>query len=188
MFRNLAQTEDAAVLVSVGTFVERWEKLARSKEKGGPDAQGDEARKMLTKRGLTKTVVDEAKELLARAGRLEPTAEDPPATATDEDFDTAEQELWDWYLEWSTIVQTAIKDRRLLRELGFRRASASRAAPASEDANEESNDDSDTDADTTQAEPGAFLTGAPVPKAKTGAPTANAKTGAPTAKAKRKER
>ncbi|CAN90431.1 hypothetical protein predicted by Glimmer/Critica [Sorangium cellulosum So ce56] len=175
VFRNLAQTEGAAVLVSVGTFVERWEKLARSKEKGGPDAQGDEARKILTKRGLTKAVVDEAKELLARAGKLESTAEVPPAAATDEDFDTAEQELWDWYLEWSTIVQTAIKDRRLLRELGFRRASTSRAAPASEDADEESDDDSDTDADTTQAEPGAFLTGAPVAKAKTGAPAANAK-------------
>ncbi|WP_441289252.1 hypothetical protein ACSRUE_00180 [Sorangium sp. KYC3313] len=58
------------------------------------------------------------------------------------------------------------EDRRLLRELGFRRASSSKAAPASEDADEETDDDSDSDVPEPQAETGAFLTGAPVAKAK----------------------
>ncbi|WP_437938412.1 hypothetical protein [Sorangium sp. So ce341] len=170
LFRNLTQTEGAAVLVSVSTFVERWENLAKSKEKGGPDAEGDEGRKILAKRGLTKAVVDEAKQLLARAGKLESIAELPPAAATDEDFEKAEQQLWDWYLEWSTIVQTAIKDRRILRELGFRRSSSRAAAEdvTSEEVEDEADDDSDSDAAAPQAEPGAFLTGAPAAAAAAG--------------------
>jgi hypothetical protein len=167
MFRNLGQTEGAAVLVSVSTFVERWENLGKSKEKGGPDAEGDDARKILAKRGLTKTVIDEAKQLLARAGKLESVAELPPAAAGDHDFEEAERQLWDWYLEWSTIVQTAIKDRRLLRELGFRRASSSRSS-----ADAEAADDEEAEEDTEgashddgagaepAADPGAFLAGA----------------------------
>ncbi|AUX19889.1 uncharacterized protein SOCEGT47_003420 [Sorangium cellulosum] len=172
MFRNLGQTEGAAVLVSVSTFVERWEHLGKSKEKGGPDAEGDDARKILAKRGLTKAVIDEARELLARAGKLESVAELPPAAAGDHDFEEAEQQLWDWYLEWSTIVQTAIKDRRTLHELGFRRASSSKATAAAEEtdggeepeaeAEDEDENEGDAEAAAPQAEPGAFLTGAPV--------------------------
>ncbi|WP_437677264.1 hypothetical protein [Sorangium sp. So ce131] len=170
MFRNLSQTEGAAVLVSVSTFVERWESLAKSKEKGGPEAEGDEARKILAKRGLTKAVIEEAKQLLARAGKLETVAEVAPAAAGDEDFDRAEQQLWDWYLEWSTIVQSAIKDRRILRELGFRRTSSSRTATAEEAQGEEAEveeaeDDSDAVDAEPQVEPGAFLTGSPAPVA-----------------------
>ncbi|WP_437508280.1 hypothetical protein [Sorangium sp. So ce1099] len=167
LFRNLTQTEGAAVLVSVSTFVERWESLGKSKEKGGPDAEGDEARKILAKRGLTKAVIDEAKQLLARAGKLESIADVPPAAASDEDFDRAEQQLWDWYLEWSTIVQTAIKDRRILRELGFRRTGSAKAAAAEEpdggeEADEAEEEESDSEVAEPAAEPGAFLTGAPV--------------------------
>ncbi|WP_437635852.1 hypothetical protein [Sorangium sp. So ce854] len=167
LFRNLAQTEGAAVLVSVSTFVERWDSLGKSKEKGGPDAEGDDARKILAKRGLTKAVIDEAKQLLARAGKLESVAELPRAAAGDHDFDKAEQQLWDWYLEWSIIVQTAIKDRRTLRELGFRRASSSKAAVADqadggEEPEEEAEDEDDAEAAAPLTEPGTFLTGAPV--------------------------
>ncbi|AUX19872.1 hypothetical protein SOCEGT47_003250 [Sorangium cellulosum] len=167
MFRNLGQTEGAAVLVSVSTFVERWENLARSKDKGGPDAGGEEGRKILARRGLTKAVIDEARELLARAGKLESVAEVAPAAAGDHDFEEAERQLWDWYLEWSTIVQTAIKDRRLLRELGFRRASSSRssadaAAAEDEEAEEDTGGASHDDGADAEpaADPGAFLTGA----------------------------
>ncbi|WP_437774923.1 hypothetical protein [Sorangium sp. So ce1097] len=173
LFRNLAQTEGAAVLVSVSTFVERWDNLGKSKDKGGPDAEGDEARKILAKRGLTKAVIDEAKQLLARAGKLESVAELPPAAAGDHDFDKAERQLWDWYLEWSTIVQTAIKDRRTLRELGFRRGSSSKAPAATDEADggeeaEEEDDEGDAATAATQAKSGAFLTGAPAPVAAAG--------------------
>ena len=122
LFRNLAQTQGPAVLVSVGTFVERWESLAKTKDKGGPDEGGDEAKKLLVKRGLTKAVIDDAKGLLTRAGKVESAAEAEAKPLDDEDFAKAEADLWAWYLEWSTIAQIAIKDRRLLRELGFLRS------------------------------------------------------------------
>jgi hypothetical protein len=41
--------------------------------------------------------------------------------------------LWSWYLEWSGIARVAIKDRRVLRMLGFLRT---RAAASEEDADE----------------------------------------------------
>lgn len=132
---------------------------------------GDVIRKILAKRGLTKAVIDEAKQLLARAGRLESVAEVKPAAGDDEDFDKAEQALWSWYLEWITIVQTAIKDRRPLRELGFRRNSSSKAAAASEDADDDEEaeddeaDDEEAENDEAEPEPGAFLTGAAPPTA-----------------------
>jgi hypothetical protein len=128
MFRNLSQTEGAAVIVSVSTFVERWESLTKSKDKGGPGAGGDGAKKILAKRGLDKAVIDQAKQLLARAGKLESVKEAPPAD--NEVFEQAETDLWAWYLEWSTIIQSAIKDRRILRELGFRRGASGKAASA----------------------------------------------------------
>lgn len=39
----------------------------------------------------------------------------------------AEEKLWAWYLEWSTIARTAITDRRLLKMLGFLRSSGAKA-------------------------------------------------------------
>ncbi|KYF86688.1 hypothetical protein BE20_21410 [Sorangium cellulosum] len=122
MFRNLGQTEGAAVVVSVGTFVERWDQLARCKDKGGLDGDGREARKLLARRGITREVVDEARELLARAEKVEPAAGRSPADP-ENDGEQAEADLWGWYLEWSAVVRSAIKDRRLLRELGYRRPS-----------------------------------------------------------------
>ncbi|WP_437730907.1 hypothetical protein [Sorangium sp. So ce1335] len=47
---NLTQTEGAPPSSPSAPF-ERWESLGKSKEKGGPDAEGDEARKILAKRG-----------------------------------------------------------------------------------------------------------------------------------------
>ena len=42
--------------------------------------------------------------------------EEPAETVED-----AEKRLWSWYLEWSVIARAAIRDRRLLRSLGFLR-------------------------------------------------------------------
>jgi hypothetical protein len=36
-----------------------------------------------------------------------------------EDLERAENDLWDWYLEWSQIARTTITGRQLLRTLGF---------------------------------------------------------------------
>ncbi|XXX72980.1 hypothetical protein WMF30_35560 [Sorangium sp. So ce134] len=127
MFRNLGQTKGAAVAVSVGTFVERWDQLARRKDKGGPEGDGREARKLLARRGITREVVDEARDLLARAAKVEPAAARTPAMSPadsgEQDDEQAETDLWAWYLEWSAVLRSAIKDRKILRELGFRRPS-----------------------------------------------------------------
>ncbi|MGK3992323.1 hypothetical protein [Sorangium sp. So ce1024] len=144
MFRNLTQTDGPAVVVSVGTFVERWDQLAKPADKGGPEGNGGEAKKLLAKRGLTKDVIDEARQLLERAGKVESTADRPAAPADDEDFEQAEADLWAWYLEWSVIVQTAIKDRKILRELGFRRSTTTKTSapePEEEDAGDGDGED-----------------------------------------------
>lgn len=143
MFRNLSQTEGPGVLVSVGTFVERWESLARSKDKGGPDEGGAEAKKLLDRRGLTKAVIDEAKDLLTRAGKVEPAAEAEASPLDDEDFAKAEADLWAWYLEWSAIAQIAIKNRRLLREMGFLRSKSKAKGKAGDDGEGEADDGED---------------------------------------------
>jgi hypothetical protein len=131
MFRNLSQTEGAAVIVSVGTLVERWESLSKSKDKGGPDEGGADAKKLLEKRGLTKEVIVEAKQLLERAGKVESASENAEGGVDEEDFAQAETDLWAWYREWSTIAQIAIKSPRLLKDLGFRRTSTTKGGTGS---------------------------------------------------------
>jgi len=141
MFRNLAQTEGPAVIVSVSTFVDRWDSLSEPKDQGGPDEGGEDAKTLLATRGLTEAVIDEARQLLTRAGQVEPAIEDNGAPAGDDDFAKAEADLWAWYLEWSTIAQTKIKSRRLLRELGFRRTTSSKGGAEEEEEEEEKKED-----------------------------------------------
>jgi hypothetical protein len=118
MFLNLVQTEGAAVIVSVGTFVERYDLLSAPADKGGMGTAGKEAKKLLEKRGMKAEVIGEARDLLKRLGAVE-TAKPAKDAPPEEDYSKAETELWAWYLEWSDIARTAIKDRRQLRQLGF---------------------------------------------------------------------
>lgn len=118
VFLNLSQTEGAGVIISVGTFIERIEAL--TKAEGGHGQAGKDARKLLARRGLDKTVVDEAKALLAKVESIE----DQPAALVDLEEEKArlakaEQAMWAWYLEWGAIARASIKDRSLLRQLGF---------------------------------------------------------------------
>jgi hypothetical protein len=126
VFRNLAQTEGLAVIVSVGTFVERWEQLDKAEKDGGLGAEGKEAKKLLDTRGLTKEMIGEAKALLKKLGQVDGPLPDLEKTAADDEaFEEAEKALWAWYLEWSKIARTTIKQRALLRQLGFLRVTAS---------------------------------------------------------------
>ena len=121
VFRNLRQTEGLEVVVSVGTLLDRLDSLGLPADEGGL-ADGPDALALLDKRGVKAEVLGEARGLLEQIGSLE---EDDPQ-ARDEAFDeeaqaAAEAHMWAWYLEWSAIARSAIRDRRLLRSLGFLR-------------------------------------------------------------------
>ena len=105
VLHKLGRTEGPDVVASITVLLDRLEAIARPEEEGG---LGDEGRR--------------ARALLARIGRA-------PDAPTEEELDEldrearalAEQRLWSWYLEWSTLARLAIRDRGLLRSLGFRR-------------------------------------------------------------------
>jgi hypothetical protein len=129
LFANLTQTSGPAVVVSVGTFIERIEKLDSAVSDGGLGRVGRAARQLLEKRGLTDEQIGAAKALLETATTMEP-AREPVLPSAAIDDQEAERALWAWYLEWSSIARVAIKDRRLLRQCGFLRSGKS---PTSEE-------------------------------------------------------
>ncbi|MDI1428077.1 hypothetical protein [Polyangium sorediatum] len=126
VFRNLSQTDGMAVIVSVGTFVERLDIIDRPEWDGGFGQAGKDARSLLAQRGLTEQVIDEAKALLEKFRNVDgPIPDLAKIAAEDESFEKAEAALWAWYLEWSAIARRAITQRSLLRQLGFLRTTPS---------------------------------------------------------------
>jgi hypothetical protein len=123
VFRNLAQTSGSEVVITVSTFLERIEGLAKPKEEGGLGREGRAARELLVKRGLTAAVIAEARDIIEKIGTIEPEEEAARFVPSEED-EAAERKLWAWYLEWSRIARVAITDRRLLRQLGFLQSAA----------------------------------------------------------------
>jgi hypothetical protein len=120
LFRNLSQTEGPSVVVSVSTFLERLAEL-KSKKGAGLPADAALAVKLLAERGLTDDVVNAAENMVAELRTVE-IAPDLPPQPTEEELAKSEQMLWSWYLEWSQIARIAIKQRALLRLLGFLQA------------------------------------------------------------------
>lgn len=119
-FKNLSQTEGPAVILSVGTFLERFGKLDKPESKGGPKAGGKAAKEKLLERGLTADVLQEAQALLDKLGGFSGPIPDLPDLEEEEaQLTGAEDAMWAWYLEWSQIARTSIKQRGLLRRLGF---------------------------------------------------------------------
>ena len=120
VFRNLSQTEGAEVIISVSTLLDRLDAIVKPRDEGGLGDEGRAARARLERRGVTTDVVGVARDILAQIGSFEPMpegeGEEPVETVED-----AEKRLWSWYLEWSVIARAAIRDRRLLRSLGFLR-------------------------------------------------------------------
>lgn len=107
-------------MVSVGTFIERWEKLEKSVGQGGPKDGGKAAKKKLAERGLKEAVIKEARELITKLGGVAgPLPSLPDIEQEENDLAKAEAALWAWYLEWSKIARTTITQRALLRQLGF---------------------------------------------------------------------
>jgi len=116
-FLNLTQTEGPGVAISVRTFVDRFDELGAGVDKFG--AEAPKALELLIQRGVTAAVVQEAKTLLASLTQLAAPAELPSIEEQEESLAEAELAMWSWYLEWSQIARVAIKQRALLRELGF---------------------------------------------------------------------
>jgi hypothetical protein len=178
VFLNVAQTKGAAVIISVQLFVERVAALREG------DAQSRTAAKLLSVRGITDPVLDEARSLLAQLRR-------PAEEGRGVDFDArrketlaAEAELWAWYLEWSQIARGVIPDRRLLRELGLLRS----ARDGESDDTIDGDDRQDQD-ETKMSSPGAGLPEVSAPTLdplRTNVPAARAKKGRRTAKRNRR--
>jgi len=111
IFNNLTQTEGIEVIVSMSTMLSRLDAASK-------DQKNKAAFALLSQRGLTDTIIADAKRLLKAVATVETTIEEKPSITPEQDA-RLETELWDWYLEWSGIARAAISDRRALRALGF---------------------------------------------------------------------
>ncbi len=113
IFLNLSQTEGPGVVLTVGTLLERVDALSKATDEDSVGAMA-----LLVRRGLTQQALDQARALLQSVGQTQPSAPVDLDTQR-EDLERAENDLWDWYLEWSQIARTSITERQLLRTLGF---------------------------------------------------------------------
>jgi hypothetical protein len=113
VFRNLRQTRRNQVVLSVATFLDRVDGLAR----GG----GNAVLATLARHGLTGAVLDEARSLLGHV--MQPSFQEPPDASAEGEPVAASAcgAMWSYYRLWSAIARSAISDRRLLRQLGFLR-------------------------------------------------------------------
>jgi hypothetical protein len=116
-FLNLVQTEGPEVAISVRTFVDRYDELVAGNEKFGAEAK--KAQELLATRGVTPAVVEEAKALLTKLTQVAEPAEPVSVEEQEAELEAAEAAMWAWYLEWSKIARIAVKQRVLLRQLGF---------------------------------------------------------------------
>jgi hypothetical protein len=118
VFQNLSQTEGNEVMVSVPTLLDRLATIEKPEAEGGFGTLGTEARTLLEERGVGERTITEARDIIAQIGTI---TAPPPGSTDPEAAALAEERLWNWYLEWSAIARVAIRDRRLLRSLGFLR-------------------------------------------------------------------
>lgn len=114
VFLNLSQESGPPVLVSVRILLDRLTELDKATDK-----QSKDARAVLKDRGLTKAVLDEVKGLLDEAATAGDSTEVPVADEAAAEQERAETAMWDWYREWSQIARAAVKDGRLLVQLGL---------------------------------------------------------------------
>lgn len=117
LFKNLSQTQGPAVAISVRTFLERYDQMVAGA--GAYGAEGKAAKAVLEARGLTDAVVNDARALLESVGKVAPAPSATTVEAEQKQLEKAEADLWAWYLEWSAIARVAVKQRVLLKQMGF---------------------------------------------------------------------
>lgn len=103
--------------VTVREFLDRIAALEQSKRK-----EQLAARELLRVRGLNEARIAEARELLHRCTTLQAPAPAMPGPTRAAELDA----VWAFYLEWSEVARTVVKEPRLLRKLGFGAAGAPR--------------------------------------------------------------
>jgi hypothetical protein len=123
LFLNLSQTEGPEVALSVRTFLDRYDAMSKGEGAYGPE--GVKAAEILNYRGLNAGVLGEARALLAALGQVAPPQVPLSVEEQKAELQHAEDTLWGWYLEWSQVARVAIKQRALLRQLGFLERSGS---------------------------------------------------------------
>jgi len=116
-FLNLTQTEGPEVAITVRTFVDRYDELGAGDAKYGAEAK--KAQELLISRGVTVAVITEAKDLLSKLSRVAEPAEGVSPDQQEAELEKAEADMWAWYIEWSKIARIAVKQRALLKQLGF---------------------------------------------------------------------
>ena len=117
LFLNLSQTEGPEVAMSVRTFLDRFEGMANGE--GNYGAEGRKAAELLVRRGMTAAVITEARSLLSTLGKVAPPQVPFSIEEQKAELVRAEDAMWAWYLEWSAMTRVAIKQRSLLKQLGF---------------------------------------------------------------------
>ncbi len=121
MFQNLTKMSGAQVLVSVGTFVTRYEALAAR-----TDDTSKAAVALLAKRGVTAGSVAEVKALLDQARNMPALEVNPDEQAQLAAMDEAVHKMWAWYQEWAQTARATLTNKRLRIHLGISSPSASK--------------------------------------------------------------
>lgn len=129
LFLNLSPASGQQAILAVQAFIMRVQAMETQPDLYGE--HGSAARALLRHRGLTDERVAEAHALLERVTTTKPVQR---PLITREQQQAADDALWRWYLEWSGIARTTIRNKRLLRALGYgkpQRAGEQEAAHAS---------------------------------------------------------
>jgi hypothetical protein len=116
LFAGISQTRGHDACLSVMTFLDRLDQMETGERPFGDI--GPAAREALRERGLTEERLVEVRALLDQIATLEPPRTSQRLVALEEE-DRAVEALWGWYLEWSVVARRAVKNRTLLRSLGF---------------------------------------------------------------------
>jgi hypothetical protein len=114
VFLNLSQTEGKAVVVSVGTLLDRLAEQAKKSD------EGKAAVALLEARGLTADAKKPAEEILAKFRVVGESAVAEVEPVTKKEQEEAQAEVWDWYLEWSIIARTLFTRGDQLIRMGLR--------------------------------------------------------------------
>ena len=133
VFNNLTQTTGPEVVLSVGTLLTRLDAIAAA-------PSGGAVQDTLVRHGFTAEVVAKARLLMTRIMQVS----QQPSSGTvvsPEELLLRERAMWDFYLQWSTIARSVIRDRRMLRQLGFLKSRGERGDSAGEPGDDELDDD-----------------------------------------------